>query len=410
MAPGSYNPDAMRHFTQLPPLALYIHLPWCEQKCPYCDFNSHAVREDIPENAYVDALLADLALDLPQVWGRKIETVFIGGGTPSLFSVDAINKLLSGLRALTNLSPMAEITMEANPGSAETEKFCGFREAGINRLSIGVQSFSDRCLSLLGRVHNSAQATHAVEAAQAAGFARINIDLMFALPEQTLSAAVADVEHALALQTTHLSYYQLTLEPNTLFHHVPPPLPEDDLAFDMQTAAQEKIQNAGFAQYEISAYARQEDYCQHNLNYWQFGDYLGIGAGAHGKITHPADASIRRYSKQRSPARFIATSNSDARIVGNRTVEIAETGIEFMMNAMRLIDGVPKQLFLEHTGITPVQIQGAIEKAQSAGLLIVEKNRVRPSERGLLFLNDLLDIFMNEPAAPARVIPINAAP
>lgn len=368
------------------------------------------MREDIPENAYVDALLADLALDLPQVWGRKIETVFIGGGTPSLFSVDAINKLLSGLRALTNLSPMAEITMEANPGSAETEKFCGFREAGINRLSIGVQSFSDRCLSLLGRVHNSAQATHAVEAAQAAGFARINIDLMFALPEQTLSAAVADVEHALALQTTHLSYYQLTLEPNTLFHHVPPPLPEDDLAFDMQTAAQEKIQNAGFAQYEISAYARQEDYCQHNLNYWQFGDYLGIGAGAHGKITHPADASIRRYSKQRSPARFIATSNSDARIVGNRTVEIAETGIEFMMNAMRLIDGVPKQLFLEHTGITPVQIQGAIEKAQSAGLLIVEKNRVRPSERGLLFLNDLLDIFMNEPAAPARVIPINAAP
>ena len=388
----------MRTFTELPPLSLYIHLPWCERKCPYCDFNSHTVPDTIPDMLYVDALLADLAQDLPQVWGRRIESVFIGGGTPSLFSVEAIDRLLSGLRALTNLQPGTEITLEANPGSAETDKFTAFRQAGINRLSIGVQSFNDLHLQALGRVHNSAQAVSAIEAAHAAGFDSFNIDLMFALPDQSAGQAGEDIAQAIALEPAHISYYQLTLEPNTLFYRQPPALPDDDLAWQMQQHAQALLDAAGFEQYEISAYAKAGFRCTHNLNYWQFGDYLGIGAGAHGKVTHPGSGSITRNIKQRQPAEYLRCADSAARIISEREVPLEDTGFEFMLNAMRLKNGVPAHLFLTHTGLPLARFQSAVDEAREAGLLYCDHQHLRPTEHGFLFLNDLLSIFMDRPA------------
>ncbi len=383
----------MRSFTALPPLSLYIHLPWCEKKCPYCDFNSHAVHDELPEKDYIDALLADLAQELPQVWGRKIDSVFIGGGTPSLFSVQAIRTLLAGVRALGNPRPGIEITMEANPGSAERDKFAGFREAGVNRLSIGVQSFNDPQLRALGRVHNSAQAIGAVEAARHAGFESLNLDLMFGLPNQSIGDARADIEQAIALQPQHVSHYQLTLEPNTRFYRHPPELPDHDTSWVIQQKTQAALSAAGYQQYEVSAFARRGFRCSHNLNYWQFGDYLGIGAGAHGKVTDPASGAIGRYSKCRHPADYLRLAGTGSRIVNRRTVALKETAIEFMMNAMRLKKGVAAHLFLAHTGLPLNHFQGALELAQKAGLLHWDYQNLRPTEKGFLFLDDLLSIF-----------------
>lgn len=397
----------MRTFTALPPLSLYIHLPWCEKKCPYCDFNSHTrhhtqyqatADKHLPEKDYVEALLADLAQDLPQVWGRKIDTVFIGGGTPSLFSAQAIDDLLAGVRALTNLHPGIEVTMEANPGSAEREKFTDFRAAGINRLSIGVQSFNDEHLQALGRVHDAAQAVYAAEAAHAAGFASFNIDLMFGLPKQSAQQALADIEQAIALSPQHISYYQLTLEPNTLFYQRPPTLPNEDASWAIQQSAQQSLERTGFGQYEISAYAQPNYRCKHNLNYWQFGDYLGIGAGAHGKISNPASGAITRTIKRRQPDDYMQQAHTAARLLNERTLSLDETCIEFMMNAMRLKQGVPAHLFLSHTGLPLARFQHVLETAQKQGLLHWDHQLLCPSDKGFLFLNDLLSILMDEPA------------
>ena len=276
--------QSQRIFTELPPLGLYIHLPWCLQKCPYCDFNSHALRqESVPESDYVDALLADLTLELPDIWGRSIISVFIGGGTPSLFSASALDRLLSGLRALINLHPEVEITLEANPGTVEQERFTEYRDIGINRLSIGIQSFDDKCLQALGRIHNAAEAERSVEIARKAGFERLNLDLMFGLPRQTIDMSISDVARAMDLQPDHLSWYQLTLEPNTLFYHQPPPTPDEETVWRMQVSGIELLERWGFSRYEISAFSKPGQESVHNLNYWRFGDYLGIGAGAHGK-------------------------------------------------------------------------------------------------------------------------------
>ena len=386
----------MRSFSELPPLSLYIHLPWCEKKCPYCDFNSHVARDGIPEAAYVDALLADLALDLPQVWGRRIESVFIGGGTPSLFSVDAMANLFSGIRALTNLQPGVEATMEANPGSVERDKFIGFRGVGVNRLSIGVQSFNDDHLQRLGRLHSGQQACRAIETAQAVGFESINVDIMFALPLQSPEQAACDIHQVLSFAPQHISYYQLTLEPNTLFYRQPPTLPDDDTVYEIQQSSQAMLADAGYGQYEVSAYAQQGFRCRHNLNYWQFGDYLGIGAGAHGKVTQPATGEIIRTVKQRQPSVYIACAASEQRYVNRRSVSQGETGFEFMLNAMRLKEGVPAHLFLTHTGLPLARFAAKIERAQRAGLLYGDHQVIRPTEKGFLFLNDLVSIFASD--------------
>jgi len=304
----------MFQFTALPPLSLYIHFPWCVRKCPYCDFNSHAVRGDLPEDQYIDALLADLESDLPRVWGRPVRSVFLGGGTPSLFSPEAIERLLAGVRARVTLVPEAEVTLEANPGTVETERFRGYRAAGVNRLSIGIQSFQPEQLQKLGRIHGRDEALAAAQAARAAGFDNFNLDLMFGLPQQTLDEALADLRTALALNPTHLSLYQLTLEPNTLFHAQPPELPDEDVLAAMQEALQAELADAGFTQYEVSAYARAGRRCRHNLNYWQFGDYLGIGAGAHAKITD-ADG-ITRLWKVKQPRNFLETAGTPAGLGG----------------------------------------------------------------------------------------------
>jgi len=291
----------MFNFTALPPLSLYIHVPWCVKKCPYCDFNSHKSPEVLAEDDYIDALIRDLEYVVPSVWGRTIQTVFIGGGTPSLFSAKAYEKLFSSLRALLPISHHAEITLEANPGTFEQHRFADYLSLGINRLSIGIQSFDDQSLNALGRIHDGQQAIAAVDTAQQVGFENINLDLMFGLPEQTAKTAQQDIETAIALEPTHLSYYQLTIEPNTLFHQQPPTLPDDDPIIDWQLNSQSKLAKAGYQQYEVSAYAKENQQCRHNLNYWQFGDYLGIGAGAHGKVSDAAKQTITRQSKQKQP-------------------------------------------------------------------------------------------------------------
>ena len=295
----------MPAFTAPVPLALYIHIPWCARKCPYCDFNSHEARGPVPERAYVDALLADLEQDLPRVWGRRLESVFIGGGTPSLFSAEALERLLSGLRARLPLRPDTEITLEANPGTVERGRFAEFREAGINRLSIGVQSFDDEQLRRLGRIHDRRDAFAAAEAAHAAGLDNFNLDLMFGLPGQTVAQGLADIANAIALQPAHVSYYQLTIEPNTLFHQSPPTLPDDEMIDAIQQRAQVELARQGYERYEVSAFARENRRCRHNLNYWEFGDYLGIGAGAHGKLTDPASGQIHRLWKLKHPRDYL---------------------------------------------------------------------------------------------------------
>lgn len=376
-----------------PPLALYIHLPWCVRKCPYCDFNSHARPAELPETAYVDALLADLEQDLPLVADRPLVSVFFGGGTPSLFSGAAIQRLLDGVRARIHLPPQAEVTLETNPGTAEHGRFEDYLAAGVNRLSFGVQTFDDARLKVLGRIHGSTDVQRAYTLARNAGFRNINLDLMYALPGQDVAAALADVDQAIALAPEHLSHYHLTLEPNTLFAAKPPPdLPDDDTAWDIQEACQARIAAAGYAHYEVSAYARTGLQCQHNLNYWQFGDYLGIGAGAHAKLSL-TDGTIIRHAKQKHPRLYLETAYGPQRLHTAQTLDPTTLPFEFMLNALRLIDGVPQGLYAERTGLTLAD-HPAWTQALQRGLVDPDPAWIRPSALGQRFLNDLMQMFL----------------
>lgn len=375
------------------PLALYIHVPWCIRKCPYCDFNSHHAPANLPEQQYIQALLADLGQELPQIWGRRLESIFIGGGTPSLFSAESMDELLSGIRALIPFRPNIEITLEANPGTFEQEKFKGFREAGINRLSVGIQSFNPQHLQALGRVHNQTEALKAAEVARYAGFDNFNLDLMFGLPKQTLEEAMADLQQAIDLQPTHLSWYQLTLEPNTLFYKHPPTLPDDDLLVDMQYAGQALLQQAEFEQYEVSAYAKQQQ-CRHNLNYWEFGDYLGIGAGAHGKITDPF-GQVTRHQKYRQPAQYLQQVTQGQARSETQILSTDDLKFEFMLNALRLKAGFSLDLFTERTGLSPETLQAPLAFAEEKGWLTIQDQQVRTTELGWQFLNTVIQLFLD---------------
>lgn len=375
----------------LPPLSLYIHVPWCLKKCPYCDFNSHELKSELPESAYIDALLADLDQALPGIWGRRISSVFIGGGTPSLFSPAAMERLLSGVRAVLPLHPYSEVTMEANPGTFEAAKFRAFRDLGINRLSLGVQSFETDKLAALGRVHSAGEARQAIEFAQRC-FDNFNLDLMYALPQQTLARSCADVDAALAYAPPHISAYHLTMEPNTLFHLHPPPLPNHDLAADMQEAIEQRLHEAGYAHYETSAFARPGHAARHNLNYWEFGDYLGIGAGAHSKISFPD--RIVREMRHKQPRAYMEHAAAGTHIHQRHDVHDQERPFEFMMNALRLIDGFPITMFSERTGLPITAIARELDAAERRGLIERDHLRIRPTLAGQRFLNELLEIFL----------------
>ncbi len=395
------------HFTVLPPLSLYIHIPWCIRKCPYCDFNSHEQSGGLPEQEYINALMSDLEVQLPEFWGRTIHTVFIGGGTPSLFSAKAIADILAGVRARTRLSPQAEITLEANPGTFEMQKFAEFKAAGVTRLSIGIQSFNDAHLAALGRVHDSAEARRAVEIGLAT-VGNVNLDLMFALPAsraggvaQTMAECEQDVREAIAFRTPHLSFYQLTLEPNTVFAKKPPALPDHDQAADMQERVEAMLQDAGYVHYETSAYAQPGRQCQHNLNYWGFGDYVAIGAGAHGKIStpggHGTNAAITRTERVKQPRDYMqkALSSDPASCVfERRTVKRDEVGFEFMLNALRLNDGFPVAWFAERTGYPISLVSRALDIAEQEKLLERTHETIKPTALGQRFLNRMLESFL----------------
>lgn len=376
---------------QLPPLALYIHIPWCVRKCPYCDFNSHTASPVLPEAEYVDALLADLERDLPLAHGRELTSIFFGGGTPSLFSAEALGRLLEGVQQRIRFASDIEITLEANPGTFEQEKFRAYRQLGINRLSIGVQSFQQSKLEALGRIHNGDEAMRAADMARNAGFDNFNLDLMHGLPDQSLGEALNDIRQAIALAPTHLSWYQLTLEPNTVFWNQPPVLPEDDTLWDIQEAGQALLAEHGYAQYEVSAYAQAGKRARHNLNYWSFGDFLGIGAGAHAKLTSP-DGQILRSWKTRLPKDYLDPSKNFQ--AGAKALTVDELPFEFLMNALRLTDGVVAELFSQRTGLPLEDFAAAREQAQKRGLLVADPERLVATPQGQLFLNDLLQYFL----------------
>jgi oxygen-independent coproporphyrinogen-3 oxidase len=374
-----------------PPLALYVHWPWCVKKCPYCDFNSHESRSDIDEAAYLAALIADLESALPQVWNRSVGSIFIGGGTPSLMRAATVEALLAAIRMRVPLHPGAEITLEANPGTAEAEKFAAFRAAGVNRLSVGVQSFDDEKLAALGRIHGSAEARRAIDMALTY-FERVNIDLMYGLPGQTLAGAARDIATAVATGVSHVSAYHLTLEPNTPFHHAPPSLPDEDLAADMQDRVEAELAAAGFEHYETSAFARPGERCRHNLNYWNFGDYLGIGAGAHGKLSN--HETIWREARHRNPRSYLEGAARSGFISTRQDVARADLPGEFMMNALRLGDGFPLPLFTERTGLPLAAIEESALAARREGLLEIADGFMRPTPHGRRFLNRLLAGFL----------------
>jgi len=378
-------------FAALPPLALYVHIPWCIRKCPYCDFNSHEAKGEVPEAAYVDALVADLEFALPAIWGRRTASVFIGGGTPSLFSAASIDRLLAAVRARVPLAPDAEITLEANPGTFEREKFSAFRAAGVNRLSLGIQSFDPGHLRALGRVHDEKEARAAAEAALAI-FGNVNLDLMYALPRQTIAQARLDVAAALVFAPPHLSFYQLTLEPNTLFHRDPPPLPDDDAAADIEDAVHSMLAEARYRHYETSAHARAGSECRHNLNYWRFGDYLGIGAGAHSKLSFP-DRIVRQI-RFKQPRQYLERASAGAPLLEETEIARDDVGFEFMLNALRLTDGVPASLFAERTGYPLALVARELELATARGLLESDPTNIRPTALGRRFLNDLQSLFL----------------
>ena len=400
-----FDAGALSHprFAALPPLALYVHIPWCLKKCPYCDFNSHEAKGEAPEAAYVDALLADLEYALPSIWGRPVVSVFVGGGTPSLFSAAAIDRLLSGIRARVPLAPEAEITLEANPGTFERKKFAGFRSAGVNRLSLGVQSFDPKHLAALGRVHDADEARAAAEAAMTI-FGNVNLDLMYALPRQTVEEARADAAAALAFAPAHLSFYQLTLEPNTLFHRHPPPLPDEDAAADIEDEVEALLAGAGYRHYETSAHAKPDRECRHNLNYWRFGDYLGIGAGAHSKLSF-ADRIVREV-REKQPKRYLERVAAGAPLMENVEISRDDIGFEFMLNALRLTDGVPAALFAERTGCPLALVARELAAARARGLLDHDPAAIRPTGLGRRFLNDLQALFLRERGREARGSPL----
>lgn len=384
-------PPPSQVLAQLPPLALYIHIPWCVRKCPYCDFNSHAASPVLPEEEYVDALLADLDQDLAAVYGRPLSSIFFGGGTPSLFSAAALGRLLAGVEQRIPFTADIEITLEANPGTFEQDKFVAYRKLGINRLSIGIQSFQPQKLEALGRIHTGDEALRAAEMARRAGFDNFNLDLMHGLPDQSLEEALDDLRQAIALAPTHLSWYQLTLEPNTVFWNQPPELPEDDILWDIQEAGQALLAEHGFSQYEVSAYARPGKAARHNLNYWSFGDFIGIGAGAHGKLSHP-DGRIVRTWKTRLPKDYLNPGKQFK--AGEKTLTADELPFEFLMNALRLTPGVDAELFAQRTGLPLQTLAAARAEAEQKGLLQVEPTRLVATARGQLFLNDLLQYFL----------------
>ena len=410
----------------LPPLSLYIHIPWCVRKCPYCDFNSHNAPSALPQSEYIDALLRDLDQDAPLALGRPLASIFFGGGTPSLFTPDSIARILDGVATRLDMPRGIEITLETNPGTVEHGPFAGYARAGVNRISFGVQSFNDDALRRIGRIHDAAQAERAVKQAQDAGIDNLNLDLMYALPEQTMAAALDDVEKAVLLQTPHLSHYQLTLEPNTAFAANPPSLPDDDSAWDMQEACQARIAAAGLAQYEVSAYARPGHECRHNLNYWHFGDYLGIGAGAHGKLSAgegsrekgegkatagrevsigsvlpDSEFQIRRRWKVRAPRGFLEHAGSERRIGGDDVVPDEQIPFEFMLNALRLNAGFTLAQFSATTGLDPGTIRHRLEAAVARDWLTLDGDQVRTTEFGRRFLNDVIAAFLpdSKPAA-----------
>jgi oxygen-independent coproporphyrinogen-3 oxidase len=381
----------------LPPLSLYVHLPWCIKKCPYCDFNSHEFRGGADpvstQDAYINALFADLEASLPLIWGRSIQTVFLGGGTPSLFSPDAIDRLISGIRARVRLAPDVEVTMEANPGTFEKDRFKAFRQAGITRLSIGVQSFDNAHLKALGRVHDRDQALAAVtEAAQV--FDTFNLDLMYALPGQTLQGLTQDIQTALAFAPPHISIYHLTIEPNTVFAKFPPTLPEDDLAYEMMDRITELTSAQGLARYEVSAYAKPGHQCAHNLNYWQFGDYLGIGAGAHSKLSFAH--RVVRQVRYREPALYMQQSLKGEPVTQSTEVSRHDLPFEFMLNALRLRDGFALADYVDRTGLAFTSIQQGLQEAEKRGLIDRDLHRVWPTEKGFDFLSDLQALFLSE--------------
>lgn len=385
--------DSTIQLKALPPLSLYIHFPWCERKCPYCDFNSHQVKDGgFDEKRYIQALIADLQTELPNIWGRRVHTIFIGGGTPSLLSHAGLDELLSHVRALIPLEPHAEITLEANPGSVEAAKFKEFAQLGVNRVSLGIQSFNDRHLKSLGRIHNASEAQAAIEIAQDY-FASVNLDVMYALPEQTADEAKADLLRALSFQTKHLSLYHLTMEPNTYFASHPPPLPNEDESDLMFEFALSTLQERGYQRYEVSAYCQDDQVCRHNLNYWEFGDYIGIGAGAHGKISMPN--RITRQIRERHPETYMdKIFKENSACLENRSIEIDDLAFEFMLNGLRLINGVPTHQFTERTGLPLHRISKAIDEAIRKGLLDEDPMRLKATALGMRYLNDLQELFL----------------
>jgi putative oxygen-independent coproporphyrinogen III oxidase len=384
--------------TALPPLALYIHFPWCEKKCPYCDFNSHQIKDSkgnangFDEQRYINALIADLETELPNIWGRQVHSIFIGGGTPSLLSPAGMDQLLSAIRARINLEPDAEITMEANPGSVESEKFAAFAQCGINRVSLGIQSFQDEQLKALGRIHNGAEAKCAVQIALD-HFKSVNLDLMYGLPNQTIDSAKADIETALSFNTPHLSLYNLTLEPNTYFANFPPKLPGEEVIDAIFDQNLDLLNKAGYQRYEVSAYAKKDQECKHNLNYWRFGDYIGIGAGAHGKISYPN--KITRQVRERHPETYMqAMETKGSALIESRDIEAKDLPFEFMLNTLRLSDGVDTNTFSERTGLPLSAISKGLNEACKKGLLDENPSKLKATDQGLRYLNNLQEIFL----------------
>ncbi len=387
------NHEASSGLKNSPPLSLYIHIPWCVRKCPYCDFNSHESRTDIPEKRYVQALITDLEQSVPRVYGRKIKSVFFGGGTPSLFSAESIDAILGAVRAITPLEYEAEITLEANPGTVDTAHFDGYKQAGINRLSLGIQSFNADYLKALGRIHDDKQAISAAELALNT-FERVNLDVMYALPKQSLAHALQDAKQTVALNPDHLSFYHLTLEPNTPFYRTPPSLPDDDTSAEMQEQIEALLAENGYEHYETSAFCKPNSQARHNLNYWQFGDYLGIGAGAHSKLSY--HDKITRETRHRHPKFFMESVDKGNAVDNTWEISNTDLGFEFMMNALRLIDGVPVHLLQQRTGLQLISLQAAIKKAQKLGLMEVSLDSLQPTLKGQRFLNELLTLFLVE--------------
>lgn len=385
-------------FTALPPLSLYIHFPWCIEKCPYCDFNSHEIKSDMPANDYIDCLLLDLENELPNIWGRTISTIFMGGGTPSLFPAESIERLMQGLRSRLNISPDIEVTLEANPGTVDQSQFIGFRQAGINRLSMGIQSFNDSMLKKLGRIHNSIQAINAIEAAHKSGFNSFNIDLMFGLPNQSIELMQQDLQTAIDFQPPHLSHYQLTIEPNTLFAAKPPTVPNDDILWGMTQHAHTLLAANNYQQYEVSAFAKQHvitpTQCKHNVNYWQFGDYIGIGAGAHQKISYANTQTIERCYKQKHPKTYMQDVKTNKHVLDKKTLTSTDIVFEFMLNALRLTKGFDTSLFRQHSGLDLIVIQPILDIAVDKKWLTQSNSLIKATPLGNQYLNDLMALFL----------------